>query len=46
MGKNDFTLLVDVTGHLIYRDVELVGKGELVLGRFVGIEAFKVKLRL
>ena len=46
MGKSDFTLLVDVTGHLIYCDVELVGKGELVLGRCVRIEAFKVKLRL
>jgi len=46
VGKSYFTLLVDVTGHLIYRDVELVGKGELVLVRFVRIEAFKVKLRL
>ena len=46
MGKSDFAMLVDVTGHLIYRNVELVGKGELILERFVRIEAFKVKLRL
>jgi hypothetical protein len=39
-------MLVDVTGHLIYCNVELEGKGELVLERVVRNEAFKVKLRL
>jgi hypothetical protein len=46
VGKNDFAMLVGVTGHLIYHYVELVGKGELVLERFVRIEASKVKIRL
>jgi hypothetical protein len=42
----DVAVFVDVTGHLIYRNVELVGKGELGMERFVRIEAFKVKSRL
>jgi len=46
VSKSDFAVLVDVTGHLIYRNVELVGKSDLVLERFVRIEAYKVKLRL
>jgi hypothetical protein len=39
-------MFVDVTVHLIYRNVELAGKGELVMERFVRIEKFKVKPRL
>jgi hypothetical protein len=46
VGIEDFAMFVDVTGHLIYRNVEFVGKGELGWERFVRIEAFKVKHRL